>query len=276
MEDCSCIQFYVTKKIELTELKNPLPRFVFGRTKDGALDYSTKVLTDVIALENLHLCDRSGANIAGNGDSGTIAFFTLDANDETRVIAITCSHVVSHLDAQVSPHLQFSGGTVQTFIEARVIWNSVLDEDDVLDFDLAYLDVTFATQPITPRQISDVGQVLTGALETERIEQGMELEAVIQDGGRISLTVDSKLSSVNDIDTTGATGVTRKISINNLFLCKSDTGVNKGDSGGLVHDGDKVVGIVVAKADDGFVLFHPIERILQLGNNSSGIQLMMK
>jgi hypothetical protein len=36
------------------------------------------------------------------------------------------------------------------------------------------------------------------------------------------------------------------------------------------------VGVIVAKADDGFVLFHPMEKALKLGSSLSGIHLAME
>ena len=79
--------------------------------------------------------------------------------------------------------------------------------------------------------------------------------------------------SVKNIEATDKDGEPFMITVDNLFLCKSAVGLKNGDSGGLLHDGQRIVGLIVAKADEGVVLIHPIMELLELAADETGVRL---
>lgn len=149
----SAIQFFVTEKVPLEDLKKKLPRFVYARYSDGSLDRNRKLVTDVIELVNLELCCAAGDEIASGGVNGTATLIFQNKTIDDRTLVLTCSHVLGGLDESPSPNDRMVGGNDDCLFVAQTIGNSTV-EDGVLEYDIAIGEVTSIDDEFEELQIA--------------------------------------------------------------------------------------------------------------------------
>jgi hypothetical protein len=100
--DLLTIHFYVRKKLSRISKPKTLPRFVYLRKRNGSVDYSKKVATDVIELKHLKFACKSGTEIGVIGETGTLTLlFRNKSLRQEEYYLITCAHVAG--DVRQSP-----------------------------------------------------------------------------------------------------------------------------------------------------------------------------
>ena len=260
------LQFFVTKKEALTDLKRSLPAFVFRRSADGTVDRSEKIRTDVIELQNLELCCRAGYEINQSPYSGSVALMFRDKAGTDDVYALTCAHVVGDLTEPNGMGGDFVGGNTSCQFTAEVVWASVL-QDDTLDYDIALTKADIYNGEATDLMVEGSDTPMTGHADLTGTTMGSQFVAQSMKSGRQELSVESEASTIGEIDTQDGT----KISISNLISCRGTA--EKGDSGGLVFSNDQIAGIIVAKSDNGWILVHSLKDAFDYLQNELGRQI---
>src|SRR5436190_15460294 len=93
-----CIQFFVKKKPGTIRQRWALPKFVFGRSKDGALQYSSKIPTDVIEVGAIRRVCSAGSQVDSNTEHGLMSLiFVNKANKAKKLFLLSCAHVIGDI-----------------------------------------------------------------------------------------------------------------------------------------------------------------------------------
>jgi len=102
----------------------------------------------------------------------------------------------------------------------------------------------------------DLGRDLNNAFTSFGDESDLVRDAILDCRSPLSgprtLAVQSDVTTFRDV----ATPDSETITIRNLYACKGRA--ERGDSGAIVFNDDRAVGIVVAKADDDWVFIHAL------------------
>jgi len=249
--DEDAVQFFVTQKVADSELRRSLPSFVFRRRQDGTVDRNRKIPTDVIELQNLELCCRAGNEISKSPYSGSVALVFRDKASTDDVYALTCAHVVGDLTCPKGIGGEFVGGNNHCQFTAEVVWACVL-QANTLEYDIAITKMDVYNGDVTDLLVEGKDTPMEGYVDITNTAKGSQFEAHSKRSGRQMLSIESEPSTISGIDTQNST----KIRIGNLIGCRG--AAEKGDSGGLVFDGNRVAGIIVARSDNGWVLIHSL------------------
>jgi hypothetical protein len=246
----NCIHFYVRRKVKSLASEQKLPRFVYGRRKDGTIDYSRKLCTDVIELRRLRFTCKSGTEIGAIGESGTLTLlFQNRVGGQRDFYLITCAHVAGDVrrSPPISPRITSSCCKTGAVLATTIV-NST-HHNETVDYDIALARITPECTPQPERQIIESSVVLSRFLPSQDIRTGMRLDCAFPISNVLSATVSSLRTSLPLV----VDG--RSYQVNNLFLI--DRAPRKGDSGGLLYDDSDAVGILVGMSD-GFGLFQPL------------------
>lgn len=250
-ENVTAIQFFVTEKRPLEELSRPLPKFVFPRNETGDIDRSSRIYTDVIELKNLELCCAAGdvIQVVGGGPSGGVAMIFQNKTGDLGHYLLTCSHVVGNLDEAPAPAI-VRGGNFDCVFDGTVVANSVARNARV-DFDVALCEFT-PRADFSDLIIRDELGILRSFAQPGDLEENVELMLSSPISFERPVHIRSSTSTFRDIRLADGNTVT----IGNLIACRGVAA--RGDSGGIAFIDDRAVGMIVAKADDDWVLIHPL------------------
>ena len=265
VEGVEAVQFFVTDKIDVVQLSRSLPKHVFVRTEDGALDRSAKVPTDVIELKNMRLCCQGGDGVGNEfGAEGSLALIFENFADAGRRMALTCSHVASDL-LSAGQSFEISGGADGCFFFATTTAFTTVDNDS-LTFDIALAEIVQIDE-FPPREVRGAGVTLTGFADMQTSVQGDQFECRSRRAGDHTITLQSASATFQNVDADDVGLIT----LDNLYACKGQ--VERGDSGGIVYLGDKAVGIIVAMADDGWVFIHALSDAIAFLEAQAGLAI---
>jgi hypothetical protein len=94
-----CIHFYVRQKPPKGRLRKAvLPRFVYGRFRNGKVNRKIKFPTDVIRVGAIRMACGSGSQIEALGSRGAITLlFQNKFRADKNFCLLTCAHVVGDL-----------------------------------------------------------------------------------------------------------------------------------------------------------------------------------
>jgi hypothetical protein len=247
-----CIHFYVRKKVKRLPRRKKLPKFVYARSDDGSVDYSTKIPTDIVELKRLKFACKSGNEIDVTGESGTITIIfrnrSVSAN-QSEFYLLTCAHVAGELrrSPPVDPSMRSSCGQMGQ-LSASTIVNST-ERNNAVEYDIALAQIHPESTPQPEHQIIQSSATLRRFMSSEDIRAGMPLECAFP---RSNVT----RANVMGLRTSLPLAIDgREYTVHNLFLI--DQQPRPGDSGGLLYEGDNAVGILVGMAD-GRGLFQPL------------------
>ncbi len=254
VDDQLSVVFYVRQKVKQIPSKKRLPRFVYARTEEGKIDYSLKLRTDVVEMKNLKFAFQSGVQIKALGKSGTITmvFQNKKEGHTNEFYLITCSHVVGDMSSSppVSRKIRNLKQATGTFT-ATTIGNSEIKGGGYIDYDIALAQFDDESMPQNELQVARSSITLGRFMPSEKIKEGMSFNS--------SFPV-SKIKKVR-VDSFCFTPIPIRYhrgeyQVKNLF--KITPVPSEGDSGGLLYDNDKAVGILVGKSEDCGVC-HPLE-----------------
>jgi len=261
------VQVFVSEKIlDETVLEKVVPKYVYERFKSGAVNRSKRIETDVIELKNLQTCcAAAGDPIETLGQRGTTTLIFADKDQvDIVLLLLTCSHVVGDLMASPANLETLVGGVEDCFVFAEIFANTVL-KDERLEFDLALCLVTDIDSGFVDLAVRGETHVLSSFALAESMLKDSVYSCVFPISGETSLVLESFPTEFSGIDTGD-----RLISIGNLYACRGVA--TSGDSGGIVYAGDQAVGILVAKADDDWVLIHSLSDAVSWFQENTGIQ----
>ncbi len=264
-EGIQAIQFFVTEKLDLDKLSRRLPQHVFKRTDGGAVDRKSPIPTDVIELKNLRLCCFAGDGVGNElGVEGSVALIFDNQADGGTPMLLTCSHVASDL-VSTDATFDLAGGRNDCFFQATTTAFTTISGDR-LEFDIALAEIT-QIDDLQPLELRDMQGVFTGFASPEEFIQGDTLDCQSSRANAHSIELQSSATTFRNVHAYDA----GEITVSNLYACKGK--VDRGDSGGLVYLGEKVVGIIVAKADDHWVFIHALDDALDFLKANTGLAI---
>ncbi len=250
----TCIQFLVTRKQRSVAHGHNLPRFLYGRSLSGAVDYRERIPTDVIQVGGIHAAGGAGSRLDSNTEHGLITLiFRNQADPAQPFFLLSCAHVAG--DMQRSPPadeaLTSDCSPAQPF--ANTLVNSTAVAGDV-SYDIALARIVTNALPLEELTIRGESFKLTGFIPAQFIQQGTWVSATLRNA--------NPRGSIESLHATATIQYGSQLfQVHNLF------GVNvaaqKGDSGGLIYQDAQAVGIVVAASPAGWLWFQPLEPAFQ-------------
>ncbi len=253
-----CVQFFVKKKRRRPKSR-PLPKFVYG-VKDGQIDRSVKIPTDVIEVRKVHLAGGAGSRLIAFGSEGSITLFFRNRTEssESAYYVLTCSHVVGDLTCSPPVNHEIDCPDCCKVSPFGLVIKNTTSQGEYLEYDIALAKVTPKTiEALGPSALRpldgkvDGGNVvLKSFMEANEIRPPLQVECQLLHGWRTGT-----IRSFAGTFLTELRG--RKLRVRNLFLL--DVGVVPGDSGGIVYSEDRAVGLVVAHSPEGWTWFHPFQ-----------------
>ncbi|MDO8334801.1 MAG: hypothetical protein Q7T35_09055 [Nitrosomonas sp.] len=259
------IRVYVRQKINSNELMNKIPGFVYGRSKNGLIDYSKKLKTDVITLENPGLCCKSGTQLGTIGRQGALTLlFKNKEESSSKLYLLTCSHVVGDLTQcpPTDPIITSSCCSQESFL-ASTIANSTLKNNRV-EYDIAIAELTNKCSNKPELEIEGYTTKIDRFFPSQEIKISMRLDCAFPVSNTLSAIVTGTRTSLP----LPINGIERQF--DNLFSINMRP--VEGDSGGLLFQDSSAVGIIVAKyGNEGF--FQPLEEAFFYLKNQSDIPI---
>lgn len=246
-----CVQFFVSEKVPLERLRRRLPGFVHPRTSDGTVNRQERLDTDVIELRNLRLCCGAGSRLARVGGNGaTTLMFRDQVPGSNAVYAVSCAHVVGDVFSGHSPGGLMVGGTDECVFLAQIIGGTVAQSQS-LEYDIGLVEV----------QNPDPGFDYLGVQGQPGPITRMAARAdiVVQDSVQCAFPVSGTTQATIESVATRLDGIAmgqETLGIDNLIAARGRA--QPGDSGGLLFQGDRAIGVLVAQADDDWLFFHPL------------------
>ena len=254
--DALCIQFCVSRKTR-PRGRDRLPRFVYARRRDGSLDRSRRVATDVVVVKGARFACGAGTRLDAPGEFGSQTLLFRNASDGLYYL-LTCAHVAGDLQRSppVDPRLDSDCCPGRQF--ATTLLNSTHTQGAV-EWDVALARLEGACTPKPTLQVEGSGVPLRRIRPQAEIVPGAFVECAAARSGGFPARIASDARSF-DLVLDGA-----EYRVHNLLLLQAR--LLPGDSGGLVYDGDEAVGLLVGVAGDaagnqGWGLFQPLEGAL--------------
>jgi hypothetical protein len=257
--DRLCVQFFVTRK--MSGVSPHLPGFVFARRRDGRLDRTRRLPTDVIEVGHPELACSAGSAIEGVGSRGTLTllFRNRRRNEPGSYYLLTCAHVAGDLANSPPTQRDLTSPThAEVGCFAEVV-RSGTRCGNTIEYDVALAKLTtdavaaIGTPALERREgrVADSDTRLRRFLPAGEIRPPLGVDCRCAESGARSGRVRSFPGSV--LVCIGG----RDLWVRNA--CLIDVPVQAGDSGGLVYSGDSAVGIVFARSPQGLGWFHPLE-----------------
>ena len=265
------IQFYVQKKPKSSEkISGLLPKFVFGRDKNGRVNHGKRFPTDVIKVGRVSLACGAGSEIDGDHrGTMTIIFRNKDINDLKNYYVVTCAHVMGDF-SRSKPIIEEMESDCRAGLTpfAEPIVNST-SQGGIVDYDIGLGRINSSISP-KPKNlaVSGEGVSIQEFLDKGNIIPNMPVRCIGALSGTLSGSVRSHEGSVF------AEFQGSNYTIKNVFSMTAR--IKKGDSGGLVYDDNVGVGIIVASSPDGWTWFQPLAdafKYLQVLSLNEGIAI---
>lgn len=254
------IIFFIEKKEDSPSRR--LPRYFYGRFRDGRVNRHRRIKTDVIQVGRVEPACRAGSDVSSFGESGTITLlFRNKLPSDPSYYLLTCSHVVGDMD--YSPPLVPNLGSQccpNVYPFAVTIKNSVIGP--VMPYDIALAKVTdkaldelgHANLPQLDAAVAGTTKGVKRILPSDQIELHDEVQGAVASGIPKSGEV-SALGTNIKLKYDG-----KAVSVSDLYTVRFD--VARGDSGGLIYRNESAIGIIIARSREGWTWFHPLDNAL--------------
>jgi hypothetical protein len=253
------IQFYVRKKGFSKNWKiKALPRFMYGRFKDGKVNRKLRFTTDVIEVGRVRMVCGAGSPISSSigltRQNGTMSFvFRNKAESNSNHYVLSCAHVIGNIDEP---------GDLSVVVESEMRPESVpfattlfsgAQVGQVVKYDIAIAQVNSACLPMRDLEIvgTDVG--IRSFMPKNQIIPSLPIRCMLPVSNAEKGTVESHAGSVSIEYRKGI------YEVQNAWMVKVNKRVRVGDSGGIIYVDGTAVGIVFAASDsdEGWAWFHP-------------------
>jgi hypothetical protein len=254
------IQFYVRKKgFPKSRKRKALPRFMYGRFKDGKVNRKLRFTTDVIEVGRVRIVCGAGSPISSSigltRQIGTMSFvFRNKAESDNNYYVVSCAHVIGNIDEQgdlsVVVESETRPGTVPF---AKTLFSSV-QEIQVVEYDVAIAQINSACLPMRDLEIIGTNVGIRSFMPKNQIIPPLPVRCMLPVSNAEKGTVESYAGSVSIEYRKGT------YEVENAWMVKVDRRVRVGDSGGIIYVGGAAIGVVFAASDmdDGWAWFHPL------------------
>ena len=226
-----------------------LPRFVHGRFADGRVDRRRRYPTDVIEVGRVRFACESGVKLRMPGEEGTITLLFRNHASEAsgRTYLVSCAHVLG------DPIDPTTGGSLRSpCCPGAVLAKHVIHAGPTrrrIEFDIGLAEVSAACAGRVRTAVA--GQPLRGFFPRHAIQPTLPVECSLPVSQVPTAVVASYAGTVR-VRLDG-----RPYDVGNAFLMRA--AVQPGDSGGLVHRGDRALGIVFGRSSLGWAWFHSLD-----------------
>ena len=258
--DRASIHFYVREKGPQKNRKGKvLPRFVYGRMKDGRVNRKMKFSTDVIEVGRVRAVCGAGSPISSSigltRQNGTMTFvFRNKTQSDKNYYVVSCAHVIGNIDEEGDLSVVVESETRPGTVPFATTLFSSAQEDQVVKFDIAIARINSACLPMRDLEIvgTDVG--IRSFMPKNQIIPSLPVRCNLPVSNAKEGTIESYGGSVSIEYRKGT------YEVENAWMVKVDKPVRGGDSGGIIYVGGAAIGIVFAasESDDGWAWFHPL------------------
>jgi hypothetical protein len=260
-ENHASIQFYVRKKgVPKNRKGNALPRFVYGRFKNGKVDRKLKFTTDVIEVGRVRMVCGAGSPISSSigltRRDGTMTFvFKNKAKSESNYYVVSCAHVIGNTEGQTELPVIIESESFPGITPFAAILFSPVQTHRRIEYDIAIAQVNSACLPLPDLKIAGTKGSIRSFMPKDQIIPSLPVSCVLPVSNAESGVVGSHGGWVRI-----EYGKKIYYEVENAWMVKIDGRVREGDSGGLIHEGKAAVGILFAasKSGEGWAWFHPL------------------
>ena len=158
-EDHASIHFYVRKKeFPENDKNNVLPRFVYGRFKNGKVNRKLRFTTDVIEVGRVRMVCGAGSRISSSigltRQNGTMTFvFKNKLGSDNQYYVVSCAHVIGNIDGQSDiPIIVESESRPGITPFAATLFSST-QHDQRVEYDIAIAQIDSACLPMRDLEI---------------------------------------------------------------------------------------------------------------------------
>ena len=255
----AAIQFYVRRKVAPRRKSHTLPRFVYGRFKNGKVNRKSAFHDGRDRGWAGELVCRAGSSISASfgltRQKGRITFaFKNKVGRAPHNYVISCAHVLGDIDAATSiPAVIDSECCPDVEPFATTLFSSSQVGEEV-EYDIAIAEVSDTCTDVADGEVAGT---------TARIRSFMAIAEIVPSlPVACALPLSNAKKGVVSSDAGSVTVEYRRgvYEVGNAWLMKAERRVREGDSGGLIYAGDVGIGVVFASSgtSDGWAWFHPL------------------
>ena len=254
------IQFYVKEKgLPKRHRGKTLPRFVYGRFKNGKINRKLKFTTDLIKVGRVRMVCGAGSPISGSigltRQDGTMTFiFKNKAKTDKNSYVVSCAHVIGDIDGQSDlPVIIESECSPGITPFGKITFSSVQDHK-LIEYDVAIAQINSKCLPLPDLKIEGTDIIIRSLMPKDQIIPSLPVSCMLPVSNAKSGVVGS-YGGVVKIEYGK-----RTYKVENAWMVKVDSRVREGDSGGLIYDNNVAIGIVfgASKSGGGWAWFHPL------------------
>jgi hypothetical protein len=260
----TCVQFFVTRKRRIRIPHRQLPRFVYGRFRNGRVDYGRKIPTDVIPVGAIQAACGAGSFLDAPGERGLITLIFRNRAEAGRPFyLVSCAHVAGDIHRSPPAYDELTSDCSAAAPFARTLVNSTARGNEIA-YDIALARIEARALPLPELRIRGEAFSLKSFLSRRSLQPGLGVTAVLRNR--------STRGAVDSLEVTAnVVYAGQSCRVHNLFGMNVTAG--KGDSGGLIYRDTQAVGIVVAASPEGWIWFQPLQSAVSFLNNISPVNL---
>ena len=274
-DDHTSIQFYVRGKgFPKNRKRKELPRFVYGRFKNGKVNRKLRFTTDVIEVGRVRMVCGAGSPISSSigltRQDGTITFlFKNKTKADNNYYVVSCAHVIGDIDGQSDIPVELESECrpgITPF--ATTIFSSV-ENHNLVEYDIAIARINSACLPLPDLKIMGTDASIRSFMPKDQIIPSLPVSCMMPVSNAESGVVSSYGGWVK------IEYRKRIYEVENAWMVKADSRVREGDSGGLIYDGNTAIGIVFAasKSGGGWAWFHPLIDAFEYVRKNANMEL---
>ena len=274
-DDHASIHFYVRKKgFPKSHKKKILPRFVYGRFKNGKVNRKLRFTTDVIKVGRVRMVCGAGSPISSSigltRQNGTMTFvFKNKLGSGNNYYVVSCAHVIGNIDGQSDiPVIVKSKCRPGTTPFAETLFSSA-QHDQQVEYDIAIAQINSSCLPMRDLKIVETNVSIRSFMPKNKITPSLPVSCALPVSNAKRGVVESHAGSVSVEYRKGT------YEVENAWMVKVDRRVREGDSGGIIYDGGTAIGVVFAasESEDGWAWFHPLTDVFEYVRKNVNVEL---
>ncbi len=260
-ENHASLQFYVWKKgLPKNRKGKALPRFVYGRFKNGKVNRKLRFTTDVIEVGRIRTVCGAGSPISSSigltrRDGTMTLVFRNKAKSDRNTYVLSCAHVIGNPNGQTELPVTIQSEYAPGITAFAAIVFSPVAAHKRIEYDIAIARINSACLPLPDLKITGMNESIRCFMPKGRIVPSLPVSCVLPASNAETGVVCSYGGWVRI-----QYGKGTYYEVENAWMVKVDGRVREGDSGGLIYDGKAAVGILFAasKSGGGWAWFHPL------------------
>jgi hypothetical protein len=265
------VHFYVRKKglPKKIDKKNVLPRFVYGRFKNGKVNRKLTFPTDVIEVGRVRMVCGAGSRISSSigltRQNGTMAFvFKNKIGSGNNYYVVSCAHVIGNIDGRSNIPVIVESECRPAITPFAATLFSSTQQDQQVEYDIAIAQINASCLPMRDLEVVGTSISIRSFMPKSEIVPSLQVSCALPVSNAKRGVLGSHEGSVNIEYRRGT------YEVENAWMVKVDKRVREGDSGGIIYVGNTAIGIVFAASDsdEGWAWFHPlIDAFEYIGKN---------